>query len=160
MFMGYTQVTDGHGWPLRGECEGVMPEEELCAGGFVVRDGRVLALRRWNGVWLPPKGHIDPGETPIEAALREVREETGLAATTGGMLGETAYTHAEDGIQHRKRVRWFLMFAGPGEVEPEAGMFTAFRWLGPDELGTFTFTHDRELARRALTAAAAEREDG
>ena len=137
-----------------------MSEAELCAGGFVIRDGRVLALRRWNGVWLPPKGHIDPGETMIEAAVREIREETGLAVESGGILGETAYTHAEDGQPHQKRVHWFLMFAGPGEVNPEAGMFTGFRWLGPDELDIFTFAHDRELARRALAFAAAEREDG
>ncbi len=126
------------------------PEEELCAGGFVVRDGKVLALRRWNGVWLSPKGHVEPGETEEEAARREVEEETGLKVTVHGFLGETAYTHAEDGRPHKKRVRWFLMTAGPGEVRPEKEMFTAYRWLGIDELDGFTFPAERELARRAL----------
>lgn len=136
-----------------------MVEEELCAGGFVIRDNRVLALKRWNGVWLAPKGHLDPGESPLGAALREVREETGLMATAGVPLGETAYSHAEDGRTHKKRVLWFLMYAAAEAVRPEAGTFTAFRWLGADELATFTFAHDRELARRALTVAADERED-
>ena len=126
------------------------PEEELCAGGFVVREGKVLALRRWNGVWLAPKGHLEPGETAEAAARREVREETGLEVAIHEILGETAYTHAEDGRSHKKRVRWFLMTAAPGEVRLEEEMFTAYRWLGPEDLDLFTFAADRELARRAL----------
>ena len=84
-----------------------MPEEEICAGGFVLRDGKVLALRRWNGAWLPPKGHVDFGESLEEAARREVYEEAGLVAAVGPKLGESAYTHSEDGRLHRKRVHWF-----------------------------------------------------
>ena len=132
-------------------------EEEICAGGFVVRDRKVLALRRWNGVWLAPKGHVDPGETMEETARRELFEEAGIEANIGAALGDSAYTHEEDGRPHRKRVYWFLMLARPGEVTLEPGMFTAYRWLGPDELDTFSFAHDREMARQALAAAAAWR---
>lgn len=129
-----------------------MGEEEICAGGYVIRDGKVLALQRWNGVWLPPKGHVDPGETPRQAARREVREETGLEAAAGLELGETAYSHQEDGKIHHKRVVWFLMHAAPGEVRPEEGIFTGYAWLAPEEVATFTFPHDRELAGKAFAA--------
>jgi 8-oxo-dGTP pyrophosphatase MutT (NUDIX family) len=48
------------------------------AGGIVVREGRVLLLRkRGLGEIVLPKGHVEPGETPEAAALRETREETG-----------------------------------------------------------------------------------
>lgn len=127
-----------------------LPEEEICAGGFVIWEGKVLVLRRWNGVWLPPKGHVDPGETLEEAAAREVFEEAGLAATIGPKLGETAYSHGEDGRLHRKRVHWFLMQAQTSQVKLEAETFDAHRWLGLEETGTFTFAHDRELAVKAL----------
>ncbi|HEV2108617.1 MAG TPA: NUDIX domain-containing protein [Thermomicrobiales bacterium] len=55
---------------------------------FVVDDGRVLL--RWHprlGRWLPPGGHIEPNETPDEAAIREVREETGVAIRLAGAPG-------------------------------------------------------------------------
>ena len=128
----------------------VLPEEEICAGGFVIWGGKVLALRRWNGVWLPPKGHVDPGESLEEAAAREVFEEAGLTAIIGPKLGETAYTHSEDDRLHRKRVHWFLMQARTSRVKLEAVTFDAHLWLDLDEIGTFTFAHDREFAAKAL----------
>ncbi|MGE5673733.1 MAG: NUDIX hydrolase [Mycobacterium leprae] len=46
---------------------------------FVIHDGKVLMLwHRKLSMWLPPGGHIEPGELPDEAAVREVREETGI----------------------------------------------------------------------------------
>ncbi len=47
--------------------------------GLVNRSGELLCgLRRDNGLWTNPGGHMDPGETPREGAAREVFEETGL----------------------------------------------------------------------------------
>lgn len=47
--------------------------------GFVVEDGRTLLhWHRKTQLWLPPGGHIEPDEDPVQAVLREVREETGL----------------------------------------------------------------------------------
>ena len=51
------------------------------ATGFVVRDG--LVALHWHPkvkAWLPPGGHVDENEDPVEAVLREVREETGIEA--------------------------------------------------------------------------------
>jgi ADP-ribose pyrophosphatase YjhB (NUDIX family) len=53
---------------------------EFTVAVFVVHGGRVLLHRhRRLGLWLPPGGHIDPGELPDEAAVRETLEETGVA---------------------------------------------------------------------------------
>lgn len=57
-----------------------MPERHFVATGYVVFEGKtLLLLHKKLGMWLPPGGHIDEGELPEEAALREILEETGLA---------------------------------------------------------------------------------
>ncbi len=58
-----------------------MKANHFVATGYVVRDGKTLLLyHKKLKMWLPPGGHIDEGELPEEAALREIREETGLEA--------------------------------------------------------------------------------
>lgn len=59
---------------------------------FVVRDGRILLIHKKRGIGAGkingPGGKIDPGETPIEAAIREVREEVGVVASGVAPAGE------------------------------------------------------------------------
>ncbi|MGH2534201.1 MAG: NUDIX hydrolase [Thermomicrobiales bacterium] len=58
------------------------PSRDFTVAVLVVHDGRVLLhWHRKLARWLPPGGHIEPDELPDEAALREVREETGVEAT-------------------------------------------------------------------------------
>lgn len=54
-------------------------KKHFTATAYVVNDGKVLLVKhRKFGKWLPPGGHVDPDETPVDAAKREVLEETGL----------------------------------------------------------------------------------
>jgi 8-oxo-dGTP pyrophosphatase MutT (NUDIX family) len=62
-------------------------DAHFVATGYVVyRERTLLLLHKKLGLWLPPGGHIDEGELPEEAALREVREETGLDVEIVGDL--------------------------------------------------------------------------
>ena len=56
-------------------------ERHFTVTGFLVRGDRTML--HWHKklqIWLPPGGHIDPDEDPVQAVIREVREETGIAA--------------------------------------------------------------------------------
>lgn len=54
-------------------------DRDFVAGAFIVKDEKILFLKHKKyGFWLQPGGHVEPGETPDEAAIRETLEETGL----------------------------------------------------------------------------------
>jgi 8-oxo-dGTP pyrophosphatase MutT (NUDIX family) len=90
------------------------PLLEFSAGGLVFdEEGRVLLIRardlRNQPVWTLPKGTLTKGETSAEAALREVREETGYRCELLRELQVVTYWFQRDGRRIKKTVRWFLM---------------------------------------------------
>jgi deoxyribose-phosphate aldolase len=86
---------------------------ERAAGGLVVRKGihgvEVLLIDDAYGHVSFPKGHVEPGETWEDAAVREVREETGIEARVITPLGRVEYPIERDGKSVRKQVRLFLL---------------------------------------------------
>ena len=90
------------------------PRLEFSAGGLVFdEEGRVLLIRardlRNQPVWTLPKGALNPGESSIEAALREVREETGYRCELVRELMPVTYWFQRGGRRIRKTVRWYVM---------------------------------------------------
>lgn len=91
------------------------------AGGVVFNTaGQVLVIFR-RGYWDLPKGKIDEGEAPEEAALREVEEETGLKQITlGEPLSTTFHTYRlKDGTRILKPTYWYRMQSRQREVTPQ-----------------------------------------
>jgi 8-oxo-dGTP diphosphatase len=125
-----------------------MDEPEVRAAGGVVRqDGRIAAVHRPRyDDWSLPKGKLDPGEAWEEAALREVREETGLECELGRELSSTSY-HDRKG--RSKLVRYWLMDPVGGEFAPNDEV-DELRWLTPAEAASLlTYPRDVELAQEA-----------
>jgi 8-oxo-dGTP pyrophosphatase MutT (NUDIX family) len=137
---------------------------EFSTGGLVYRVQAgacavVLAARRHpqSGalVWTIPKGHVEPGESASAAALREVREETGLEAVLEQPLGDITYWYARtDDAGQRvrvfKRVRFFLMRATGGRFRDRDQEMDAVRWFPLDEAAvTAGHASERALVQRA-----------
>ncbi|HZU75069.1 MAG TPA: NUDIX domain-containing protein [Acidimicrobiales bacterium] len=96
--------------------------------------GTVLHWHKRLGGWLQPGGHVDPGESPAEAARREAAEETGLAAEHppgGPQLIHLDVHPAAAGHLHLD-LR-FLLLAPPVEPNPPAGESQQVRWFSLDE---------------------------
>ncbi len=105
------------------------------AGGIVTApDGTMLLILR-NGRWDLAKGKVEAGETLLQAALREVEEETGIApAASGTTPVKTYHLFNLYGGWHLKQTSWFPMTAEKQAVIPqqEEGI-TAGCWVTPDE---------------------------
>lgn len=86
---------------------------EHSAGGVIYENGRVLLVLMQNlkgqKVWTFPKGHIENGETPQEAALREVEEETGCRCLIKREIFKIHYNFTREGSFVEKDVQWYLM---------------------------------------------------
>lgn len=98
--------------PMAGRAE--RPLLEFSAGGLVVDDrSHVLLIRardlRDRPVWTLPKGSLQPGESSADAAVREVREETGYRCEVVRELDAVTYWFQRQGRRIRKTVRWYLM---------------------------------------------------
>lgn len=119
----------------------------LGAGGVVFNArGEVLLLRDRMGYWVFPKGHLEAGEAPEEAAVREVWEETGVRARVVLPLPSTSYVNPK-GIL--REVLWFLM-EGEGPLRLEAGMAGAGFFTVEEAKRLLAFPEDLKLLEAAL----------
>ncbi len=131
---------------------------EFSAGGVVVRDDRevvvIVPTRRaadGSRVLALPKGHVDPGETPVEAAAREVREETGVVAEPVTQLGETRYWYRRDGRTIPKAVAFFLFTYVEGSIDDHDDEVEEVRWLAlADATRELSHAAEREMVELAI----------
>ena len=124
------------------------------AGGVVVNDeGKVLLIRHNDGTWVFPKGHVDPGETPLEAALREVVEEAGVECDCPDpeTTFTTSYVNAH-GVA--REITWFVLDTDAREPEMNEPLFPEGEFVEPEEaLSRLSFSEDRRLLQRVLAEA-------
>jgi 8-oxo-dGTP pyrophosphatase MutT (NUDIX family) len=131
---------------------------EFSAGGVVVRGDEVVVIvptrRAANGakVLALPKGHVDPGETPLQAAAREVREEAGVETEPLGELGAVRYWYMRNGKRIAKQVDFFLFAYTGGDVEDHDHEVEQARWMPLSEAAkSLTYDGERGMAARALS---------
>lgn len=139
--------------------------QEVSAGGLVFRRGggrfEVLLIRDRFHYWTLPKGHLDPGETPAQAALREIVEETGIEGRIVSELPTTQYEFFHRDGRVTKTVRYFLVEAMAGTLQPQEGEVCEVRWFKPAEVAELRqYDNNRPILDQALAMLSDAREKG
>jgi len=129
--------------------------EETSAGGLVVDPGeRRAALigrldRRGRLLWSLPKGHLEQGETPEDAAVREVAEETGITGEVIAPLGVIDFWFVAEGRRIHKTVHHYLLRKLTGELSDEDIEVEQVEWVPLDDLaGRLAYADERRLVEQ------------
>lgn len=128
------------------------------AGGVVLSPkGEVLIVRQKDGSWSLPKGHIQEGEDPKAAAMREIAEETGVVdCTIVKILGSySRYSLADTGKENTasmKRITIYLFIATDTELRPMDPRTSDAKWVPKGEVADLlTHPKDQEFFRGVLS---------
>lgn len=127
-------------------------EHQRSAGGLVVQGGEVLLISLKDGRrWQIPKGHVEEEETAEQAAVREVREETGVTGRPLGRLPSIEYWFVEGGKRIHKRVDFYLLdYVGGSADDYDPAEVSGAAWFPwPEALDQITFDNERRVAEAA-----------
>jgi 8-oxo-dGTP pyrophosphatase MutT (NUDIX family) len=131
--------------------------EETSAGGFVLdRRGRqpkaaLIARRDRRGrlIWSLPKGHIEAGETPEDAAVREVFEETGIHGSILASLGTIDFWFMAENQRIHKTVHHYLLEAQDLVLSDADEEVAEVAWVPLDEVADrLRYADERRLLAR------------
>ncbi|MFB9994856.1 NUDIX hydrolase [Deinococcus oregonensis] len=126
------------------------PHSAIPGAGGVVFDslGRVLLVRyRGSGAWAFPKGHVEPGETLEQTAVREVQEETGIRASVVAPLRATQYTNDRG---EARQIHWFRMQVEAASTTLEDTFAEGGFIEAAQALAQLSYPEDQQLLRAAL----------
>ena len=128
----------------------------------------LLGDHRKSGLWLPPGGHVEDGEDPRQAVVREAREELGITAEFHPGLGGPrplflTVTPTNERFSHLDVSLWFVIkLDRAADLVPDPREFSAACWFGLDEQRDWpSATYDPEMGRFAakLRSALGDRDN-
>ena len=118
--------------------------DEISAGGLVIDSSGTKGLligridlkdqSREKLLWSLPKGHIEAGESPEQAAIREVKEETGIESEIEKSLGVIDFWFMAGGKRIHKTVHHFVFKEKGGRISPQVSEVDDVRWFPLDEI--------------------------
>ncbi|HSZ37147.1 MAG TPA: NUDIX domain-containing protein [Acidimicrobiales bacterium] len=150
---------------LSAPCDEQSDPTHVTASGIVVgRRGTVLHLHKRLGIWIQPGGHIDAGEPPSAAALREATEELGLAVEHPSSGARLIHLDVHDAaFGHTHLDLRYLLIAGDDDPQPPPGESPDARWCDWDDalaMADAALIDALPVARAAYEAAVPTRQAG
>ncbi len=139
--------------------------EETSAGGLVINEDTLPAQaaligrldRRGRLMWSLPKGHLEAGETAEQAAIREVREETGIQGVIVEPLGTIDFWFVAEGRRIHKTVHHFVMRATGGSINADDPEVATVEWFPLDRIESLlAYADERRLMLRLPSLRANE----
>ena len=128
--------------------------KEISAGGVVFNSKKILLLRKFNGGWVLPKGHVKKGERFSETALREVKEESGIDAKLGEYIDsiEYHYFNFRKMKKSHKTVHWFTMYSTDMDFLPlEKEGFNEARYVDRDiAMKYLIHNNEKSIIKKAI----------
>jgi 8-oxo-dGTP diphosphatase len=134
-------------------------KREFSAGGIIFNDkNQVLLINNAamrnpkKSYWGFPKGHIHEDESSKDAAIREVKEETGIEVEVIEKIGDSKYVFTIEGEKIFKVVIMFLMRHSSGEIKIQEEELLGAEWVSTEEaLKKLSFPKDKQLLNLALS---------
>jgi len=134
--------------------------DEVSAGGLVIDFSGTKGLligrfdqkdaNRERLLWSLPKGHIEEGETPEEAAIREVAEETGITSEISRELGVIDFWFMAGGKRIHKTVHHYLFKEVSGVLTPQESEVDEARWFPLEEIvNLLAYPDEKKLIARS-----------
>ncbi len=132
-------------------------KKTVCAGGVVLNDeGLVLVVNSRGNSWSLPKGHIEKGESPLEAAVREIREESGvtelnLKGYIGSYSRHKRSANGGNGRTERKKIHLYLFKTTQNDIYPLDYHTRDARWVSKEQVPKLlTHKKDKKYFKRVM----------
>ncbi|WP_215491906.1 NUDIX hydrolase [Fenollaria sporofastidiosus] len=126
----------------------------LSSGGVIINNNLILLLKKYNGDYVLPKGRIERGESIEEAALREVKEESGITGEIKKYLGKIEYSFINKmkNVKVDKTVHFFLMSTKDTHTIPQSmeGFKTAKFYDRNEAIRLMKYSQERSIIRKAI----------
>ena len=124
--------------------------EEISAGGVVINDDKVLVVfQAKTQTWALPKGHVDKGESPIETAIREIYEESGIKDLTYVKELGSYFRGTKKNPDIRKKITYFHFTTKETKLSPQDPDNPEAKWVSIDGVvDLLSYEADKEFFKK------------
>lgn len=125
-----------------------MKYEKSC-GAVIFEGDKILVIQQVKGHWGFPKGHVEEGETEVETAIREIKEETNLDVEIDETHRYVEHYSPEEGIE--KDVVFFIAKKTGGEIKVQEEEVKSTEWLLPeDAMDRLTYESSKSILSKVI----------